>query len=123
MKRDMDLVRAILLRCEQTDAQVHLRPNAIEDLGDAAVVSEHVAIMIEAGLVHGVPREMMLAGYRPFNISRITWYGHDFIDLARDDTLWNKLKAEAKTHAISLTVEVATAWLKAKASEVLGIPP
>jgi hypothetical protein len=32
----------------------------------------------------------------------ITWKGHEFLDVARNDKVWSKLKAQLKDHSLTL---------------------
>ncbi len=92
MKRDMDLIRALLLRLEE---HPHGNaPRAIEVDGyDADTIGYHFLIMAEAGLIVATPINVM-GQTTPMAIpSRLTWAGHDFLDAAKDDERWGKAKA------------------------------
>jgi hypothetical protein len=91
MKRDFDLVRTILKEIESRPAGDFIRGLSIDGRTQAEV-DEHVRIMIDAGLLDGQPKTMMLAGYRPTFIRGLSWHGHDFLDAARDDSIWKKVR-------------------------------
>lgn len=87
MKRDMDLVRDILLRVEQDgDAPVDGFPGHSED-----DVLEHIELVVEAKLLAGEVVRTMGGGGMAL-IERLTWDGHDYLDEVRDATVWAKTK-------------------------------
>jgi hypothetical protein len=90
MKRDMDLVRAILLKIEESPDGY--APDSIE-IPDYSrnQIAYHLAIMIEAGLLHGDVAEGM-EGDLDGLPTRITWQGHDFLDAAREPSRWGQAK-------------------------------
>lgn len=105
MKRDMDLVRRILLAVEACDnpwgPQDRLK---IEGYSDQ-MVSYHVKILSEAGLIGAQDVSGMGAdGFRWFP-GTLTWDGHEFLDAARDDTRWNRAKKLVQDKAGSLMFE------------------
>ena len=93
MKRDMDLVRAILIDVEQcSDWAGGDLPEF--DKWSQAEVGYHVKIMIEVGLLDGC--EQTGDGDVGYNFGGIelTWTGHEFLAMARDNTAWKKAKAK-----------------------------
>ena len=111
MKRDMDIVRNILLTFER-DGEYEVMD---------AIEAGHVAIMIDAGLVdakvatdgNGQPIAAM--------IFRITWSGHDFLDNARSPEIWDKAKKAISEKAASVSIDILTALLKKLAADSLGV--
>lgn len=92
MKRDMDLVRKILIAVEESeDENIEL-----ERLGDDLDrVHRHVALMKEFGLVDATiipggdgPEEKIVL----CQVKRLTWKGHEFLEKARDESIWEKAK-------------------------------
>jgi len=90
MKRDMDLVRELLLYSE----------NATPGRNGWIVVSipgrsqtetaYHLQLMTEAGLIQ-TQHVRTNSGHYWYPTS-ITWSGHDFLETARNDTIWAKAK-------------------------------
>lgn len=101
--RDMDLVRAILLKVEAHDKPQEQRPIEIEGYTQEEV-SYHLMIMKEAGLVDAVVRR----GYRPFQwlVRDLTWEGHEFLDKARNENNWAKAKAKFAEAGQGVTLDV-----------------
>ncbi len=92
MQRNMDLVRTILLRMESDPSG-----RAPRDLGIISYSSEevgyHAHIMAQEGLIDGVDITTMRSKGPEVLPTKLTWKGHEFLDLARDQTRWNQAKA------------------------------
>jgi hypothetical protein len=100
LKRDLELVREILLRLEPLDAHyahpVPLKigegPLKIDGYSNEAI-AYHLRIMTEGGLIanNGIMDDnLTLPGYLGFN-----WLGHEFLDDVRDPKRWETLKGTA----------------------------
>jgi hypothetical protein len=116
MKRDMELVRLQLMRVEGEQPAPDMSPYT----EDQKVY--HMALCIEAGLVDGVvvPNE---TGYPAATSAvRLTWKGHEFLDAARNDTVWRKTLAHVKKAGVAVTLPVLEDLLKKGAKELLGLP-
>jgi hypothetical protein len=115
MKRDMDLVRAILIALE---AHAHgFAPAEFTVAGyDDETIGHHIWLMAQGKLVTAQDVTSFENG-SPTAIPRaITWDGHDFLATVRDERVWRRLKADLKDQAISLPFalfkELATEILK-----------
>lgn len=90
MRRDMDLVRRILM---ETEART--RPfdsgGLVDERHGSDEVAYHVRIMKQAGLLDAI-----LASDLSLNQSAtvlgLTWDGQDFLDAVRNDGVWQKIK-------------------------------
>jgi len=91
MKRDIDLVRKLLLTMEQCEHGFAPRKLEIEGYTNAEI-GYHALLMDEAGLI--VALEVTCSGDEtPFaEPVRMTWAGHDFLDACRDEGRWQKAK-------------------------------
>ncbi len=93
MQRDMDLVRTILMRMENSSSAW-----APQDFGiwafSPAQIGYHVYIMMQEGLIEGNDvTGTASGGLRQAVATGLTWKGHEFLDLARDLQRWNRAKA------------------------------
>ena len=117
MKRDMDLIRAILLNVEQQgppegwcDVQL---PGHTEEK-----ISYHVMLLRDAGLIEAVDLSSHDGiCWRP---KRLTYEGHEFLDAARNDTFWTKAKATVIEKTGSLSMEAVKIALAAIVKQSLG---
>lgn len=118
MKRDMNLIRQILLWTEkQEHAYFSSNPN-IEGYTPEQI-GYHVYLMGQAGLVQIIDRSAM-GMTSPFGIIReVTWAGHEFIDAIKDDALWNKATSTILKEGTSFTFESIKSWLTAQISQTL----
>lgn len=110
MKRDMELVRKLLFLVE-SDGKVE---QLCEEYGHD-VVAGHVAILLDAKLIVGALFYDCDPSRRnpDFDIVRLTWAGHEFLDNARNDTVWNKVTETIKNAATTASFEVLVEMLKA----------
>jgi hypothetical protein len=124
MKRDMDLIRQMLLALEQRDQDGEERAER-KDPTDVEGYSQqermyNAALIIESGLakgdiVEGAFGKVMCAG-----LDRLTVAGHDFLDAARDDTIWKKAKEKVMKPGAAFTFEIVKEWLKVEIRSRIG---
>jgi len=82
----------------------------------------HSALLIEAGLVHG---EIVLDGNgQPVGTVtlRLTWAGHEFLDAARNDTIWHKAGERIKKSGVDVTISLLKELLDQLLKQSLGLP-
>jgi hypothetical protein len=118
MTRNFDRIREILFQVEKAPSGEPLQFLSFERELDDAELGEHLEIMIEAGLIDGE-----VCSLRPlsFIIRRLTWLGHDFVNNARNDTIWKKVMAEAKSKGTSVTMTVLNGLLTKAAQKYAGL--
>jgi len=116
----MDTIRRILIAVEDSTAPIEAIPDC-----DNGVFSYHVALLIEAGLVRGDvtdgPNLQPMAGC----IFRLTWSGHEFLDAARSDTIWNTVREKILRPGVSWSFSILGEVLKGLAKQQLahaGLP-
>jgi len=85
MKRDMELIRKIMLRAESGDGGVC--PPIQIDGYTTTQIGYHCYLIAKMGLAEGSDAEMSATGPN-WGLSFLTPEGHDFIDAIRDDTVW-----------------------------------
>ena len=105
MKRDLDLVRKILLALE--DHEHGFAPNEFRVEGHTdEEVGFHASLMKQAGLIDAVD---MTHGKSPSKTARprsITWNGYEFLNAARNETIWEKAKSKAQSAGLASMFEV-----------------
>lgn len=123
MKRDMDLVRDLLLKIEaKKDAELKdlLPANCTEEDSDNVIY--HLGLLRGAGFIRASVYEMMTSAH--WNNIELTWQGHDFLDSTRDGVVWKKTKAGIdKLGGASWEVikGLAVAYAKQEAKTRLGL--
>lgn len=111
----MDLVRDILVWMV-AGADKDRRPAA----DDHAKFVYHCQLMAEAGLIECVFLGRAGAPSRAIP-RRITWSGHDALEVMRNDTFWKKTKAALGERGLPCLIEVAVSVAKGFVSQA-GIP-
>lgn len=91
MKRDPDLSRRILKAVEDLPAGVGTR-NFVFDGYNHLEIHCHVALLIEDGYLAGSSNKPTRDFPGEVWVDRLTPKGHQFLEAARDDTLWAKGK-------------------------------
>ncbi|MBO1064740.1 DUF2513 domain-containing protein [Anabaena sp. 54] len=120
MKRDWNLVRQILLQTESSPPGVYIQSFTCEGF-DRATIIEHIEIMIESKLLDGVVYKTSMVGCASFVVYKITWEGHNFLEDARNDTIWKKVMAEAKDRGTSTSFVVINGLLTKAAQKFAGL--
>ncbi len=120
MKRDMDLVREILLAVEGGTLSFgdEDEPDGLDHPRD--VVLHHLHLMEQAGLVEVMFRP--LSG--EIHLRGLTWAGHEFLDTVRDPEVWKRTKEGASKvggWTFGLIKDLGTAYLKHVAKERLKL--
>ena len=119
MKRDMDLIRMLLIQEETGEA-----PPGLADYPSPLIVY-NVVLMKDAGLIEAAIAEGPDGTPIGAVIIRMTWAGHDFLDAARNDTVWRTAKERILKPGASWTFELLKETLKALATQQLsrlGLP-
>ena len=112
MKRDLQLVRKILIYFEDKDSFA-FEENIMIDGYENKIVSYHIFIMFEAGLLSGEPTktsEGRIYDVLPF---RLTWEGHEFLDSTRGgrwDKILKKIKEKGEDFTFELIKKLATKY-------------
>jgi len=118
MKRDMDIVKRVLLAIEEkyVDVALHDGELGIEDLG-LEVVAYHCDILYEHGLISTYKPYYVGDGIYAFGVGRLTWDGHDFLDKIRDESNWERIKKAINDNKLPMTIEVVKDVAKAFIAE------
>lgn len=120
MKRDPHLVRALLLHFEGKENDQMDSCPAIPEYTPLEV-GYHLILLYEAGFIRA-EAEVSKAGrvimVYPFSL---TWTGHEFLDAARDDNIWNKTMKRVSSTTGAVSFSVLQALLVSYAKQTLGI--
>lgn len=119
MKRDMQLVRKLLLELEKRDHIIATSDMMViegED-HDPWTIEYHLSILADSEFVAAVYSN---SGH--ISHYRLTWQGHEFIDAVRDDTIWRKVTEALQKlggHTYPMLLNFAERLLLARADEIL----
>ena len=119
MKRDMDLIRDILLKIEGDPSLDGTRYTEYTEVDfpehSRQEIFYHMDLLFEAQLTDGAP-----SMHAPC-VSRLTWDGHEFLAAIKDPGVWNKTKERAKGAAM-LTLPIIIEIAKQEMKKHLGLP-
>ena len=113
MKRDIELIRLLLLKEEQGSV-----PPAFAGY-DAAAINYNSGLAIEAGLLRGQIYHEGGSQVAIASVTGITWAGHDFLDSTRDARIWKKTRSRALT--LGTTWNLLLEYIDAQARQRLEL--
>ena len=120
MKRDLTLIRGILLDIENAPAGQYLQKFEFEGI-EQLTIAEHVDLLIKAGYLEG----HITRTFRPiipnYVVYRMTWAGHEFLANAKNDTVWKKVMVQAEEKGMSTSMTILNALLEAAAKKYAGL--
>jgi len=110
MKRDMDLVRKILLMMENephgySNGRIIIEGYSTDQIG------YHVYLMKQAGLVEGCDVTSHDSQSPIAMPTALTWQGHEFLDACRNESIWIKAKEKLQSIGGDVPLEVVKALL------------
>ena len=114
MKRDLDLIRHILLEIEAHPGAEGLSSDGFQVEGvPAETVIYNLKLAHQAGLIEGLD----LSDFENFNLLNInlTWEGHEFLDKIKNETVWRQAKSKVKETAEGMSFEI----LKCALTEII----
>ena len=120
MKRDMDLLRQLLLHIEEIADGLDSKIAGVEP----HVVAEHLRLLMEASLIDVliVPDgSEVLDHVEP---TRPTWADHDFLDNIRDPEIWKQAKEgalAARGFTFELLGDIAKGFIRKQVEVRSGI--
>ena len=117
MKRDIGLIKEILIEIEESNAPSDIIEIDIPDRSQEEI-SYHIMLMYQAGLLEA-DDVSGTNSYKWIPIS-LTWHGHEFLDAVRNDTVWSALTKKLKEQGGNVPFEVIQRWLTKLSVDLLG---
>lgn len=122
MHRNMDLVRSLLIHFEEYESFAFEKDSLIDGY-DKKEIDYHLLLLAQAGLItyeadrSSTNPDRLIRVY-PFGLS---WSGHEFLDIARNETLWGKAKDKLGNVTGGLSLHLLKALLLHYAKHELGL--
>ena len=121
MKRDMDLIRSLLIGIESLPGgqEAYYFPEM------SKLIDHHVGLLVSHGLIklrYGPTHDSDANKW--YVLAELTWAGHDFVDTVRDDEIWQKTKEGAKAaggFSFDLIKALAKGFLKKQIETRTGV--
>lgn len=112
MKFDPDLARELMLKVEAIPAgEMRVNDYFLIEGKPPKEISRHLEILIQEGFIEGstiVAADGLVAEVRA---SDLTYRGHQFLEAARSDTAWKKVKGLLREKGVSMTMSIIQATL------------
>ena len=112
MKRDMDLVRRILIEIEEKDNEIQIEGYSPEQ------INYHIRLLLEAELIRAT--DVSSFDGEEYLIDGLTWQGHEFLDQARSETVWNKAKKFLSEKGVDLSLHALKTALAIVTKELMS---
>jgi hypothetical protein len=133
MKRDWNLLRWLLNQAQScqggyptviTNGARYGGKHYSLDIGDLNYeeVCEHALLLGDSGLAEVRNLGISFSGPAGVAIDRLTMEGHDFLEAAKDETLWQKAMTTVNEKGGAVTVGVLTQILSALVKQSFGLP-
>jgi hypothetical protein len=120
MERDMNLVRAILMKVAQQEVvdsqhEIHI------DSYSPDLTRYHIHIMNQGELLSAISIKNSSNIIPKYVAVCLTWQGHDFLAAACDETRWKKAMAMVQDQGNSITVGVLIQLLSSLMKSSFGL--
>lgn len=119
MKRDMYLIRKILLAIEASEGEEQVHCLAVEGTSEAQL-HYHIYLVWDAGLIEcigtrgSVDPEYLVPRF-------MTWADHEFLDMARDEGRWQQAMKQIGAKVGSASFDIVKAVLVGLAAKAMGL--
>lgn len=120
MKRDMNLVRQILLALEQAKTYDSPLENLIDE-EPRYLINYHVLIMTEGNLIESIEIDQTFNSPGYFIPTRLTGEGHEFLEASRDENIWKRALSQIESKGGSLSLDRLKGLLLFLAKDKRGI--
>jgi len=120
MKRDMELIRKMVLAVE--DAPTGYAPDDLDIEGYTdEQIAYHAHLMVQAGLAAGMDTTHLGSCNPSAQLTSLTWDGHEFAADARDETTWKKAMTIVQEKGGAVSLDVIKALLSHLVKAGLGL--
>jgi hypothetical protein len=120
MKRDLELIRKIVLTIEDSESARAPQPLIIKEYTPAQI-GYHAWLLVDAGFAKGVDSTHIGSDGPEAIILSLTWAGHEFAEAARNENIWKTALTTVKEKTGTITVAVLTQLLSSLLRSALGL--
>jgi len=124
MKRDMELIRTLILMLENSSSDLYTCTISLEGFSNVQI-EYHTYLLLDAGLADGQRMDINdgMGGLRPSTkfLRNLTWEGHEFADASRNDSIWNKAMERVKEKGDTIPIGVLTMLLTSLLKSAFGL--
>jgi hypothetical protein len=105
MKRDMEIIRKVLLAIEEQYEDVVLYELEVDGL-DMKTIAYHCKVLYDGGFISNYAGDFASGNLHTFAVGSLTWEGHEFLDKIRDETIWEKTKSTIAKEGLPMVLDV-----------------
>lgn len=107
MKRDLDLIRTLLLKIEEHNDPTPIYSERFYNLSDSpAIIDFHLRLLLQAGFIEAYEIPVLNKNYPQYSVLCLTFNGCDYLDSIRDESVWASIKSKLQSVSSSATFEV-----------------
>ena len=110
MKRDLDLIRDMMLRieaCHPKDGKI--TSETFKDLcDDEEKVAFHLFLLYDVGFIVAEPVNHSKKRCSDYIVEYLTFIGCDYLDSIRDQSVWNSIKEKLRRIGGNATLDILT---------------
>lgn len=118
MKRDMNLVRSILIASADSDNPLSAGA-FVDNERDIDAVIYHIKIMYDAGLIEASFKKSWEKPIADATVISPTWEGNDFLDAVRNEKVWKKVSLKIAQMAGTATFDIIKSLAVKELSTIL----
>ena len=104
MKRDMKLIRELMFYIEKNHVNEVLQDIKFKDYSFQEI-GYHCDLLYQAGLVDKYKGDIVNGKLMFFRVGGLTWKGQDYLELIRNDEIWQKITKEVEDKKLPKTIE------------------
>lgn len=121
MRFDPEMMRDILQDLENLPAgEIFSGTLSFEDRAQAET-NEHIQLLLDDDYLSGVSQKDGMGWPAQFLIKGLTMKGHQFMENARNDTIWKKVISQAKEKGQSVAMTILNGMLEKAAKKFAGL--
>jgi hypothetical protein len=124
MTRDMELIRELMLAIESQDGDFNYE--SVKAIGyDEPQIEYNLNLLIEeklvVGEVHQFQGDPLQGGFSSIPVVELSWEGHEFLDNARNESVWKETMKQVKEKGEGISIALLTQSLIAVAKQHFGL--
>ena len=120
MKRDLELIRQLMLAIELKDTRFSAESIEIDGY-DLSQINYHLQLLVEAELAVGKVLNYLGSERATIVIEKLSWEGCNFLDDARNESVWQRTMEIVKDKGGSVSVGVLIQLLASVAKQLVGL--
>ena len=120
MKRDMELIRELMLEVESQDSD--FKYDTLQSKGYTETqLDYHLELLIEEKLIDGEVHPLMGTRSPIITIEKLSWKGHEFLDNARNESVWKDTMKQVKEKGGGISIALLTQLLISVTKQHFGL--